>query len=362
MSEKIKNFSDKISGKRVAVIGIGVSNKPLIHFLQRFGASVVAYDKKSKEELGEIYNELEKSGVDFVLGEGYLDNISEDIIFKTPGMRYDIEPLAKKRKEGAWITSEMEVFFDLCPAKIIAVTGSDGKTTTTTLIHRFLKESGIKTRLGGNIGRPLIDEVDEITPDEWMVLELSSFQLHTMKKSPDIAVVTNIKTGKAEYKTLATDNWDKHIKTIWASCALPILFRPENLDGGLYMDGGIADPIPFEQAFADGCDKVITVLTRERSYSKESDFSVKLAKHIYRKYPEFGKVLAERPKKYNQSRNRIFEMSDNGEMFVIAPTDTTGFSRTERDPEKLRAMYNDGYNTAKRLMPELKKYLEPSNT
>lgn len=201
MNEGIKNFSDKIKGKRVAVIGIGVSNKPLIHFLQRFGASVVAYDKKSKEELGEIYNELEKSGVDFVLGEGYLDNISEDIIFKTPGMRYDIEPLAKKRKEGAWITSEMEVFFDLCPAKIIAVTGSDGKTTTTTLIHRFLKESGIKTRLGGNIGRPLIDEVDEITPDEWMVLELSSFQLHTMKKSPDIAVVTNITPNHLDFHT-----------------------------------------------------------------------------------------------------------------------------------------------------------------
>ena len=201
MNEGIKNFSDKIKGKRVAVIGIGVSNKPLIHFLQRFGASVVAYDKKSKEELGEIYNELEKSGVDFVLGEGYLDNISEDIIFKTPGMRYDIEPLAKKGKEGAWITSEMEVFFDLCPAKIIAVTGSDGKTTTTTLIHRFLKESGIKTRLGGNIGRPLIDEVDEITPDEWMVLELSSFQLHTMKKSPDIAVVTNITPNHLDFHT-----------------------------------------------------------------------------------------------------------------------------------------------------------------
>ena len=196
--------------------------------------------------------------------------------------------------------------------------------------------------------------------------ELVPFDFEVYTKNAEtttaIAVVTNIKTGKAEYKTLAADNWDKHIKTIWASCALPILFRPENLDGGLYMDGGIADPIPFEQAFADGCDKVITVLTRERSYSKESDFSVKLAKHIYRKYPEFGKVLAERPKKYNQSRNRIFEMSDNGEMFVIAPTDTTGFSRTERDPEKLRAMYNDGYNTAKRLMPELKKYLEPSNT
>lgn len=192
MNEKIKAFSQKISGKTVAVIGIGISNKPLIHFLQKYGASVVAYDKKTKEELGDIYTELSNSGVSFVLGEGYLDDIKEEIIFKTPGMRFDIEPLVKVREKGAWVTSEMEVFFDLCPAKIIAVTGSDGKTTTTTLIHRFLKESGVKTRLGGNIGRPLIDEVDEIGEDEWIVLELSSFQLHTMNKSPDIAVITNI--------------------------------------------------------------------------------------------------------------------------------------------------------------------------
>ena len=192
MNEKIKAFSQKISGKTVAVIGIGISNKPLIHFLQKYGASVVAYDKKTKEELGDIYTELSNSDVSFVLGEGYLDDIKEEIIFKTPGMRFDIEPLVKAREKGAWVTSEMEVFFDLCPAKIIAVTGSDGKTTTTTLIHRFLKESGVKTRLGGNIGRPLIDEVDEIGEDEWIVLELSSFQLHTMNKSPDIAVITNI--------------------------------------------------------------------------------------------------------------------------------------------------------------------------
>lgn len=191
--------------------------------------------------------------------------------------------------------------------------------------------------------------------------ELVPFDFDTYTKIAEstttIAVVTNLETGEAEYKVLATDDWDKHIKTIWASCALPLLFRPESLDGSLYMDGGVSDPIPFQRAFDDGCDKVITVLTRERTYAKESDFSVKLAKRIYRKYPEFGRVLTERPKKYNQCRSKIFELSDSGEMFVIAPTDTTGFSRTERRPEKLKAMYDDGYNTAKKLMSGLKKYL-----
>ncbi len=201
MNEKLKKFSDKIKGKRVAVIGIGISNKPLIKFLMKNGAKVSAYDKKSREQLGDIYTELSELGVQFYLGEGYLDQINEDIIFKTPGMRYDVPQLVSARERGAWVTSEMEVFFDICPAKIIAVTGSDGKTTTTTLIHKFLEASGLKTRLGGNIGRPLIGECDEISADEWIVLELSSFQLHTMTKSPDIAVITNITPNHLDWHT-----------------------------------------------------------------------------------------------------------------------------------------------------------------
>lgn len=192
MNTKLSDFCERIYNKRVAVIGVGISNKPLIGFLLKYGAKVAAYDKKTSEQLGEIYAELSERGVDFHLGENYLDELSEDIIFKTPGMRYDAPALAAARERGAWVTSEMEVFFDVCPAKIIAVTGSDGKTTTTTLIHRFLTESGYKTRLGGNIGKPLLAECDEIGTEEWIVLELSSFQLHTMRKSPDIAVVTNI--------------------------------------------------------------------------------------------------------------------------------------------------------------------------
>lgn len=192
MNEKLKNFIDKINGKTVAVIGIGISNRPLIDFLVKHGASVVAYDKKSREDIPEIATELENKGVKLVLGENYLEKIDGDLIFKTPGMRYDIPQLSDARKRGVEITSEIEALFDVCPARIIAVTGSDGKTTTTTLIHKFLEAGGFKTRLGGNIGKPLLPECEEIEQSEWVVLELSSFQLHTLKKSPDIAVITNI--------------------------------------------------------------------------------------------------------------------------------------------------------------------------
>ncbi len=192
MNELIREFADKIKGKTVAVIGIGISNKPLIGFLQKLGATVSAYDKKTREELGEIYDELVDKGVRLTLGEGYLDDIKEDIIFKTPGMRFDVPALEKARARGAFITSEMEVFFDICPCRIIAVTGSDGKTTTTTLVYKFLQEAGKKVRLGGNIGKPILADVEAIEEDEWVVLELSSFQLHTMRKSPEIAVITNI--------------------------------------------------------------------------------------------------------------------------------------------------------------------------
>lgn len=192
MNKKLADFCDKIYDRKIAVIGVGISNKPLIGFLLRYGAKVVVYDKKTKEQLGDIYTELSQKGVEFKLGEHYLDEINESIIFKTPGMRFDVPALCAARERGAQVTSEMEVFFDVCPAKIIAVTGSDGKTTTTTLIHKFLSEAGYKTRLGGNIGKPLLAECAEIGTEELIVLELSSFQLHTMRKSPHIAVITNI--------------------------------------------------------------------------------------------------------------------------------------------------------------------------
>lgn len=189
---ELEKFKQNIENKKVTVIGIGISNLPLIKYLVTLGAEVTACDKRSKEDLGANYTELESLGVKFRLGENYLSDIDGEIIFKTPGMRFDIPELNAARERGAVVTSEMEVFFDVCPSHIIAITGSDGKTTTTTLVNKMMSGAGYKTWLGGNIGNPLLTQTEEMKKDDWVILELSSFQLHTMRKSPEIAVITNI--------------------------------------------------------------------------------------------------------------------------------------------------------------------------
>lgn len=189
---KLEEFEQRMAGCKTDVIGIGISNLPLVRYLARLGAEVTACDRRSKEALGAVAEELEQLGVQLNLGEGYLDALKGDIIFKTPGMRYDVPQLLEAAQRGAKVTSEMEAFFEICPAHILAVTGSDGKTTTTTLIHQMLTEAGYTTWLGGNIGNPLLTQANEMKPQDWVVLELSSFQLHTMKQSPEIAVITNI--------------------------------------------------------------------------------------------------------------------------------------------------------------------------
>lgn len=189
---KLDEFKYNVAGKNITVIGIGISNLPLIKYLVSLGANVTACDRRSAEDLGENYTELENLGVKFNLGDGYLNNLSGDMIFKTPGMRYDVPELLKAKENGSIVTSEMEVFFEVCPSHIIAVTGSDGKTTTTTLIHKMMTDAGYKTWLGGNIGNPLLTDTEKMKENDWVILELSSFQLHTMRKSPEIAVITNI--------------------------------------------------------------------------------------------------------------------------------------------------------------------------
>lgn len=189
---KLDEFKYNVAGKNITVIGIGISNLPLIKYLVSLGANVTACDRRSAEDLGGNYTELEKLGVKFNLGDGYLNNLLGDMIFKTPGMRYDVPELLKAKENGSIVTSEMEVFFEVCPSHIIAVTGSDGKTTTTTLIHKMMTDAGYKTWLGGNIGNPLLTDTEKMKENDWVILELSSFQLHTMRKSPEIAVITNI--------------------------------------------------------------------------------------------------------------------------------------------------------------------------
>ena len=187
-----KQFFEQIKGKKIAMCGIGVSNTPLIlNFLEK-GAKVYACDRRSREMIGEIADKLEAAGAELCLGEGYLNDLEVDIIFRTPGMSFNLPELEAARKKGIAVTSEMEVFFDLCPATLFAITGSDGKTTTTTLISKMLEAEGKKVFVGGNIGKPLLPEIENITADDFVVVELSSFQLISMRKSPDVAVVTNL--------------------------------------------------------------------------------------------------------------------------------------------------------------------------
>ena len=188
----LKEYIESIKDKSVSVIGIGVSNTPLIRLLAENGVKVTAFDKKSREQLGALASVLENLGVKLTLGPDYLSEVTGDIIFRTPGLRPDVPALLKARERGAEITSEMEVFLSLCPCMTIGVTGSDGKTTTTTIISELLKKSGRRVFTGGNIGTPLLDRTDEMTASDVCVLELSSFQLLTMNKSTDISVLTNL--------------------------------------------------------------------------------------------------------------------------------------------------------------------------
>lgn len=187
-----KQFFEKLNGKKIAVCGIGISNTPLIKSFLEKGARVIACDRRSAEQIGPLADELEKEGAELKLGDDYLSDLEVDIIFRTPGMSFNLPELVSARKRGIAVTSEMEVFFDLCPATIFAVTGSDGKTTTTTLIAKMLEAEGKKVFVGGNIGKPLLPEIENITADDFVVAELSSFQLISMRKSPDVAVVTNV--------------------------------------------------------------------------------------------------------------------------------------------------------------------------
>lgn len=187
-----KHFWDNISSKKIALCGIGVSNTPLIMSFLEKGARVFACDRRNREQIGELADKIEAAGAELRLGEDYLADLEVDIIFRTPGMSFYLPELTAARKKGIAVTSEMEVFFDLCPATIFAVTGSDGKTTTTTLIAEMLKAQGKTVHVGGNIGNPLLPEIDNIKPEDFVVVELSSFQLISMRKSPDVAVVTNV--------------------------------------------------------------------------------------------------------------------------------------------------------------------------
>lgn len=187
-----QQFFRYLKGKTVAFCGVGRTHMPLIQLFQEKGAVVTVRDQRPLEKLGENGEVLQSLGVELRLGEDYLQDLNEDIIFRTPGMRYHLPQLEEARARGCAVTSELELFFRLCPCKIYGVTGSDGKTTTTSIIAEFLKAQDKTVHLGGNIGKPLLPEIESIAPEDVAVVELSSFQLISMRESPDVAVVTNL--------------------------------------------------------------------------------------------------------------------------------------------------------------------------
>ena len=193
MNDRIVDFGNKIKGKNVAVIGIAISNTPLIEFLSKYGARITAFDRSDAGTLSDRIERLKPCNIEYRLGPGYLSGLKGfDYIFKTPAIRPDIPEFVAESERGAIITSEMELFLELCPGTVFGITGSDGKTTTTTLVFEMLKAHGYNCYLGGNIGNPLISDVETMTATDMAVVELSSFQLLTMKKSVNIAIITNL--------------------------------------------------------------------------------------------------------------------------------------------------------------------------
>ena len=197
----IEMFKKGLIGKKIAVLGIGISNLPALQFFAKCGSIITACDMKEASQIPEEIMDKVKSVCDkWYFGADYLDHLEgHDIIVKSPGINPNKPQLVEAKKNGIEITSEMEIFMSICPCKMIAVTGSDGKTTTTTLIYKILSEEGYRCHVGGNIGTPLLSKVEDMYPDDIVVLELSSFQLMNMRVSPHVAVITNITPNHLDY-------------------------------------------------------------------------------------------------------------------------------------------------------------------
>lgn len=205
MTEKVKEYIASLRGKKIAFVGMGVANAPSALFLARHGLQVYACDSRDEGYIGKkTCEELRACGVQFSLGKDYLHILPEmDIVFRSNGILPFQNPwIGECIERGQTVTSEMEEFFHYCPAKIIGITGSNGKTTTTTLIYEMLKKAGYSAVIGGNIGKAMLPYLEDLTPSDYAVCELSSFQLLTMGNlvhQPDIAVVTNIESTHLDH-------------------------------------------------------------------------------------------------------------------------------------------------------------------
>ncbi len=224
----VEAFKKTMIGKKVSVVGIGISNLPALEFLNKCGAIITACDKRNECDMDEEIVEKVNSLCEYThFGEDYLDHFEgQDIILKAPGVNPALKQIAKAKQDGIEITSEMEIFMSLCPCKMIAVTGSDGKTTTTTLIYRILNEAGHTCHIGGNIGKPLLNEVENMHPEDFVILELSSFQLMNIKVSPHVAVITNISPNHLDYHK----DMSEYVE------AKSQIFRHQNSEGKLIIN------------------------------------------------------------------------------------------------------------------------------
>ncbi len=225
MFKDFSDFKNQLTKKKVAILGLGVSNKPLLSVISDFDCEITIRDKNEIPD--DIKESLKDKNVRFITGESYLKDMDEDYIFRSPGIMSTNDEIKKAVERGSRLTSEMEAFIDMCPSKIIGITGSDGKTTTTTLISEILKKAGFGVHIGGNIGAPLIDKLSSIQKNDFVVLELSSFQLMTMTKSPDIAVITNIAPNHLDKHT----DMDEYINAktnIYAHGCKKVILNNEN--------------------------------------------------------------------------------------------------------------------------------------
>lgn len=195
--------------------------------------------------------------------------------------------------------------------------------------------------------------VFEQVPNELLPFDYDAFARYEGKVE---AAVTNLHTGKAEY--LEVPRGRDMRDTLVASCSLPILFQPVKIGKHYYLDGGIADSVPYEHAFEEGCDKLIVVLTRARGYVKKQEKAIKLTNHLYKKYPKVVEALNLRAQRYNECMKQLAKLEQEGKVFVIAPEDTYGVGRTETDTVKLRRLYDEGYDIAIAQMEALKQYLQ----
>ena len=193
----------------------------------------------------------------------------------------------------------------------------------------------------------------EDMPNKYIPFDYDAYNEY---KGEAYAVGTNIETGQPEY--LPCPKYDYSWDVLKVTCAMPVLFPIIKYNGKKYLDGGLSDPIPIEKAIADGCDKNIVILTREKGYTKPKEASLKFAAFYYSKYPNFGKTLEKYQDRYNDTLKKIWEMEKNGEIIVIYPDSTHGFSRTEKDINKINALYDNGYTKTADIMPKLREYLK----